>query len=362
MRNTLLAMMAALLVAACSDTKPVEEPVRPVLAMQVQPAASGSLDVYSGEVRARYESDLGFRVGGKLVARLADAGATVRRGQALARLDPEDARLAAAAAAAQLAAAESEYALAKAELARHQDLLARKFISASAFDAKQNAFNAAQGRLEQARSQAAISSNQANYTTLVADADGIIVSVSAEPGQVVSAGQAVMKLARAGEREVVINAPENQLARFEPGASVAVSLWADPSRLFTGRIREVAGGADPMTRTYAVRVAMNEAPADVRLGMSANVHLKSAADAAVLVPLTAIARSREAPAVWVVDPATKRVKLRPVAVGQFREDGATVTSGLAPGEWIVTAGVHKLRADQVVRLAASAPRMEAATQ
>jgi RND family efflux transporter MFP subunit len=287
----------------------------------------------------------------------------VKKGQVLARLDPADARLAASAAGAQLAAAESDEALAKSELARYADLLAKKFISASAFDAKQNAYNAAHGRLEQMRSQASLSTNQASYTTLVADADGIVVSVAAEPGQVVSAGQAVLKLARAGEKEVVINAPESQLEHFKVGAPVGISLWTDPGRVFAGRIREIAGGADPVTRTYLVRIAAIDPPPDTRLGMSANVHLKSGAgDSIVLVPLTALARTRENPAVWVVDATSRQVKLRAVSVTQFREDGAAVSGGLAPGEWIVTAGVHKLRPDQVVRLAAKAPSFETAVK
>ena len=363
MRTIALGLLAALGLAACSETKPVDEPIRPVLAMQVQPGAAESRDIFSGEVRARYETDVAFRVGGKLIARPVDAGASVRKGQVLARLDPEDARLAANAAAAQLAAAEGDYSLAKSELVRYEDLLAKKFISASAFDAKQNAYNSAKGRLEQMRSQSAISTNQAGYTTLVADADGIVVSVSAEPGQVVSAGQAVLKLARAGEKDIVINAPESQIDRFKVGQAVGVSLWSDPNRLFTGRIREIAGGADPVTRTYLVRVAALDAPAEARLGMSAIVLLRTASgESIVVVPLAALARSRDDPAVWVVDPVTKQVRLRPITVAQFREDGATVTGGLSAGEWIVTAGVHKLRPDQVVRLAVRAPTVETAVK
>jgi RND family efflux transporter MFP subunit len=358
-----MAFVAASVLAACGNTKPPEEPIRPVIAMQVKQGMGENRDVYAGEVRARYESDVGFRVGGKLVARPVDAGAMVRKGQVLARLDPEDARLAASAAGAQLAAAESDYALAKAELARHQELLDKKFISASAFDAKQNAYNAAKGRLEQTRSQSALSTNQANYTTLVADTDGIVMSVAAEPGQVLSAGQAVLRLARSGEKEILINAPESQLDRFKVGQPVGISLWTDASRVFAGRIREIAGGADSTTRTYLVRVTALDPPADARLGMSANVHLRSATgESVVVVPLTALARSRDDSAVWVVDPATKQVKLRPVSVSQFREDGATVTSGLSAGEWIVTAGVHKLRQDQVVRLAAKTPAVETAVK
>jgi RND family efflux transporter MFP subunit len=354
MRAHLLLAAAALVLAACGNGKEVSEPVRPVVTQTVTAGAASTRDVYSGEVRARYETDLGFRVAGKLVSRAADAGARVTRGQVLARLDPEDARLAAQAATAQLASAESDFALARDELDRNADLLAKKFISASAFDAKRNAYNSAQAKLEQARSQAAISTNQAGYTTLVADADGVVISVSAEPGQVVAAGQSVLRLAHAGEKDIVINAPEGQLARFQVGAAVVVSLWSDANRVFAGRVREVAGGADPVTRTYAVRVAAINPPDQAQLGMTANVIFAATPDAGlVLLPLSALARDGDKAAVWVVDPKSSQVKLRSVTVGQFREDGVTISAGLAPGDIVVTAGVHKLRENQVVKHVAS---------
>ncbi len=354
MRNSAFIAACAIVLAACGTKTAAPDPVRPVVTQRVVPGAAAGRDVYSGEVRARYEADLGFRVGGKLISRAVDAGARVTKGQVLARLDPEDAKLAAQGSAAQLASAQGDFALAKSELARYDDLLAKKFISPSAFDARKNAFNVARTRVEQMRSQAALTSNQSAYTTLVADADGVIVSVAAEPGQVVTAGQAVVHLARAGEKEVVINAPEGQLARFKVGQEVGISLWSDPGNVFPGRIREIAGGADPVTRTYAVRVAALDAPATAQLGMTANVVLDRAADASLVVlPLSALARAGADAAVWVVDPKTSQVKLRKVAIGQFREDGVTVTSGLSAGDIVVTAGVHKLRADQVVRIAQS---------
>lgn len=346
-----LLLTLSLALAGCGNGKPVAEPVRPVVTQKVAAGAPAALDVYSGEVRARYEADLGFRVGGKILARAVDAGAQVRKGQVLARLDPDDARLAAEAARSQLASAESDLALAHAEHERYADLLARKFISASAFDVKRNALDAARARAAQMRSQAALSANQAVYTSLVADADGIVTSVAAEPGQVVAAGQAVLRFARSGEKEVVVDAPEGQLARFRVGDEVGLSLWAAPGRPFRGRIREVAGGADPVTRTYAVRVSAIDPPDEARIGMTASVHFKPALDAGVvLLPLAAIAGERGAPAVWVVDPATSQVKLRRVTLGAYREDGATVLDGVAPGEIVVTAGVHKLRAGQRVRV------------
>lgn len=350
-RSTLLLPIAALLLAACGNGKTVTEPVRPVVTQKVVAGAAATRDVYSGEIRARYETDMGFRVGGKILARNVDAGARVTKGQVLARLDPEDAKLAADAARAQVASADADLALAKAELDRSRELLERKFISQSAYDVKQNVYAAAKARHDQMKSQAAVSANQASYTTLVADADGIVLAAMAEPGQVVAAGQPIMKVARSGEKEVVLNAPEGQLARFRVGEEVAIALWSDPQRLFRGRIREVAGGADPVTRTYQVKVAAPDAPPNAQIGMTANVHFKPAVDAGlVLLPLTAIAGEKDAPAVWVVDPKTSKVALRRVKVGQFREDGATIVEGLAPGDVVVTAGVHKLRPDQVVRI------------
>ena len=351
MKTTLPAILAVLVLAACGDGKVAPEPVRPVLTQTIVPGAASTRDVYSGEVRARHESDVSFRVGGKLVARPVDAGARVTRGQVLARLDPEDAQHAASAAGAQLASAESEATLARAEAERHADLLAKGFISQSAYDVKQNAANAAKARLEQARSQAAISTNQAQYTTLVADADGVVISVAAERGQVLVPGQPVLKLAHAGEKEVVVNAPESQLARFQPGQAVAITLWSEAGRVFAGRIREVAGGADAVTRTYAARVTILNPPREAQLGMTANVVFASGSDAnLVLLPMSALAREgKDGAAVWVVDPQSRQVKLRRVTVGQFREDGVTITDGLRPGDIVVTAGVHKLRENQVVR-------------
>ena len=345
-------LLVAALVAACGKPQAVPEPPRPVMTQTIVPGAAATRDVYSGEIRARYEVDAGFRVGGKLVARLVDAGARVRKGQVLARLDPADAHLASQAAEAQFASAESELALAKAERDRHADLLAKRFISQSAFDAKETAFTSARARLEQARSQAAISANQAQYTALVADGDGVIVSVAAEPGQVVAAGQPIVRLAFAGEKEVVLNAPESQLARFSQGQAVAIGLWSDPSTVFPGRVREIAGGADPVTRTYTVRVTALDPPPQAQLGMTANVAFTSRTDPElVLLPLAALTRQGEQPAVWIVDPKSSQVKLRTVTVGQYREDGVTVTAGLHAGDVVVTAGVHKLRPDQVVRVA-----------
>lgn len=360
MRTILLAPALLLLLAGCGNGEPPPDPVRPALTQTVVPGAAATRAVYSGEVRARHETDLAFRVGGKLVARLVDPGARVKRGQPLARLDPEDARLAAAGAQAQLAAAQSDLALAKAERDRHAELLAKGFISQSAFDAKRNAHEAAAARAEQARAQAELSGNQAAYTTLVADADGVVLSVAAEPGQVVAAGQPVLRLAREGEKEVVVNVPESQVARFAPGQAAAISLWADPSVAFPGKVREIAGGADPVTRTYTVRIAAPAAPAAAQLGMTANVVFAPGTDPnLVVLPLAAVTRTGGEATVWVVDRASGAVARRAVTIGQYREDGVAITAGLHAGDVVVVAGVHKLRPGQVVRIVEADPRAAA---
>lgn len=355
MRTPVAAMLVAgALLAGCGEGEKPVEPVRPVTTLVIQPGAGATRDVYSGEVRARVEADLAFRVAGKMTARLVDAGARVRTGQVLARLDPEDTRLAAEAARAQIAAAEADLALARSELDRARDLLARQFISASAFDARQAAFRAAAARAEQARAQAAVSANQQQYATLAADSDGLVLAVSAEPGQVVAAGQPVLRLARDGPLEVVISVPEGQVSRFRTGQPVMLSLWARPDASFPGQVREIAGSADAVTRTFAVRVAAAKAPPDMRIGMTASVAPAPAeGDRPLVVPLTALTKSGGDAVVWVVDTKAARVRPRPVKVGLYREDGATIVSGLEAGETIVAAGVHKLWPDQPVRLDAA---------
>lgn len=343
-------LIASLFLAACGKEAPPADPVRPVLVQQVMPVAHARRNVFSGEVKARHEADLGFRVGGKIAARLVDVGAEVKPGQVLARLDPADARLAADAARAQLAAARTEHGFAKAEYERYRSLLEQKFISQAVFDQRESAYKAAAARLEQARAQAAVAGNQADYTALVADRAGIITQVSGEPGQVVAAGQPVLRLARPEEREVMIHVPESRMAELRGVEEVALALWSDPNRRYQGRIREVAPSADPMTRTFTVKVSIVDPGPEVRLGMTANVLLGAEGmQELYVVPLSAVAKQGDGAVVWVLDGERRTVAPRSVKVGQYTEQGATVQSGLKAGEWVVTAGVHKLRSGQPVR-------------
>lgn len=335
-------MLLLPLLAACGEKMPPPEAndagPRPVKVMKVgaggTAAAAGNAqeDRYSGEVRARVEATLAFRVGGKIVARLVDAGARVKAGQPLARLDPADQRLAAA-------QAEANRTLALAELKRTQDLKAKNFISQAALDARATAATAAEA-------QAQLMKNQTAYTTLTADAAGVVTAVLAEPGQVIGAGQGVFRIARDGEREVAIAVPEVRLAGLKVGADGTAQFW--DGRRFAGKVREIAPAADPATRTFAVRFALVDAPADLPLGLSVTVRFGRAAAEDMIVPLAAILQQGDQPAVWIVG-ADGTVSQRAIAVARYTDAGAVVTSGLQAGETIVAAGAFKLAAGEKVR-------------
>lgn len=346
----MVALTAVALLAACGAKEPPAPPVRPVMLTKVTVGAGADASVFAGDVRPRHETDLGFRIAGKLAERLVDVGTPVRRGQALARLDPADVGLQAEAAKAQVAATETEYRFAQAEYERYQTLLREKFISASALDAKRNAADANRAKWEQARANLAVAQNQSSYATLVANEDGVITAVSAEPGQVVTVGQPVVRLARQTEREVLISVPENRLRELTSAGQLVVALWANPGKRYQGRVREVSPAVDPATRTFAVRVSILDADPAVQWGMTANVGAVNAtAMPTAVLPLTSIYQKDGKPAVWRYDTTTHAVTLVPVTVAQYREDGVVVTSGVADGDVIVAAGVHKLQPGQVVR-------------
>ncbi|MDP3637776.1 MAG: efflux RND transporter periplasmic adaptor subunit [Azonexus sp.] len=344
-----LLFAAALLLSACQAGDPPAAAKRLVL---VQPASSAAASsgshagVYTGEIRARHEFDLAFRVAGKLAARLVDAGAEIKPGQALAKLDPADLELAANAARAQLAAAESDLATAQAERQRYADLLSKKFVSQGAFEAKENAFRSSQARLEQARSQSRISGNQASYGILSSEHPAIVTAVLADAGQVLSIGQPVFRLARPEEKEVLIAVPESRLAELRKARTLAVNLWAEPKIMMTGELRELAPAADATTRTYAARIRIHNPPPEVRLGMTARVALDLASDNLLLVPLSAVLDQGNGPQVWVV--SNGKTELRAVKVKQFGEAGAVISEGLQTGELVVVIGASKLVAGLAV--------------
>ncbi|WP_334188986.1 efflux RND transporter periplasmic adaptor subunit, partial [Noviherbaspirillum sp.] len=291
-----------LFLAGCS--KPVEkvEEIRPVRAVKL---VSGNVDIKTelpGEVRARVESRLGFRVGGKIVARKVDVGSVVKRGQVLMQLDPQDLKLAQAQANAALKAAESNRELAKAELQRYQELREKNFVSQAILDSKKTALDAAIASYDQAQAAYRNQSNQAGYAVLVADVDGVVTGIDAEAGQVVSAGSPVVRLAQSGEKEIVIGIPEDKVDALRAVDDVKVRIWARPNDLMPGKLREISPVADPATRTYTARVSILEATDDVKLGMTAYVSFAaSSPEAMIKVPMTALFQEKSSSAVWVVD-------------------------------------------------------------
>ena len=343
------AALLALLLGGCTTHAELPAPHRVARAAQPQVAAQAAVAIYPGEVHARFESALGFRVAGKISARRVDVGARVVRGDVLAELDPRDLQLASSSARAGLASATAAFKLASAEHDRYEALYAKRFVSQFERDAKVNALEAARAHVDEARATLDTMRNQAGYANLRADADGVITAVSAEAGQVVGAGQVVVVLAHEGASEVEIDVPEQQISHYQPGQDASIELWADADRRNPARIREIAPSADPTTRTYRVRVAFVDESAAPRLGQTARVAFGNAAvPGQWIVPLSALHEKDGKPALWSIDPATRAVHLGEIAVDRYGEDGVIVASGIDAGQWIVTAGVHRLREGEVV--------------
>jgi len=339
MKYSILLLVLVPAIAGCSkESAPVVKIERPALTQVVGSVATAGGNTYSGEIRARHETQPGFRVGGKIIERLVDAGAQVKAGQALMRLDPGDAGL-------QLGSAEAQHQLAEADAQRYRELRRKGFVSQSALDTKEAALKAA-------AAQAGLARNQSDYTTLRADRAGVIAAILAEAGQVVGAGQPVLRLAQDGEREVAIAIPETQLANLKIGAAVEIVLLTagDGAAPLAGRLRELAPMADPASRTYAARVALTQPSPDVALGMTARVRFTANQKPdGLLIPLTAIFQQGKQAAVWIVA-ADRTVSLRPVQVAAYRDDGAVIAGGLAAGERIVSNGVHRLAAGEKIRI------------
>ena len=342
---------AALLLGACSRPAPPEEPVRAVKVLTVGVGSFDSGAEYAGEVRARVESRLGFRVGGKITRRAVEVGQRVKAGQLLAQLDPRDYQLAADAGRAQVTAAATQRDLAAADFKRYKELKEQNFISGAELERRDATLKAAQATLEQAQAQLAGQGNQTGYTQLVADVSGVVTAVEAEAGQVVSAGTPVVRIAQDGPRDVVFAVPEDKLARVPAGAGVTVRSWSG-GELLKGTVREVAASADPVTRTYAVKVTLAAQDA-LPLGATVYVVPAAAAQAAVGViklPTSALRQEGKGSAVWVLDTATMTVRSQPVQIATADGNEAVIAAGLQPGQKVVSAGVHVLSPGQKVTI------------
>ncbi len=351
-RTAGLVVLAAAL-AACGNDEKVSQPPRPVLVARADVATghgADGLSAYAGEIRAREEATLSFRVGGKLVRRLVDVGDRVRKGDLLAELDPGDLRLQVEALQAELTSADAQLARARADHARTASLSKDQLVSRAALDQQTAALRAAEGQARAARAQFDLSRNQAAYSQLRAPQDGVVASRQVEAGQVVAAGQAVFGLAADGGREVAFALPESGIRDFKVGQAVVIELWSAQGERIPGRIREIAPAADPQARTYAARATLEGDAARVDLGQSARVYIPAALSGdALRLPLSALHRGDKGQAVvWTVDPKVNKARRAPVGIGPYAADGVAVLSGLKPTEWVVMAGGHLLHEGQPV--------------
>jgi RND family efflux transporter MFP subunit len=352
-RRIVLLNLATVAIAGCKGEAAIEEKevARPVKVAVVAAAPQGRTLTYSGVVKPRIESSIGFRVGGKIVERAVNVGDPVKVGQVIARLDDTDLKLAEASAKAAVGGARTRRDVARDNLERAKPLLAKQFISQASYDIRRNELDAAVSALETAEAQLRQAANATSYTTLTADKAGIVTAVTAEPGQVVSPGQPVIAIAEAGAIEVAIGVPEQDAGRLAVGQGAAVALWAGAGPEAEGSIREIAGQADAASRTYPVRVAVAAPPKGMRLGMTATVAIHIDGEVAgVVVPLTALTEAGGAPAVFVVDTQKKTVRRTPVILAGPVAVGIRVAGGLKAGDIVVTAGVQFLRDGMRVRL------------
>ncbi len=304
---------------------------------------------YSGEVRGRYESQLAFQVGGKIIRRNVEVGSTVQAGDVLMEIDPKDVQQTVNSTAAQVTSAQSQLRLAESNLQRYSQLYEEGAVAQMTYEQYRNAYEVALAASQQASAQYAQGSNQLGYSLLYADKPGVISAIKAEIGQVMSAGQTVITIVQDGDREVEISVPENRIKDLQLGQELGVTFWALPNATVLGKVREIAPMADPTTRTYKVRVSLPNPPAEIKLGMTATVSLAGSSTADSLeIPLTAIYQNGDAPSVWILDGDT--VTLQPIKLGQMNDKQIQVLEGLQQGEQIVTNGVHKLRQGQTVKV------------
>ncbi|MEN6620693.1 MAG: efflux RND transporter periplasmic adaptor subunit [Smithella sp.] len=303
---------------------------------------------YSGEVRGRYESQLAFQVNGKIIKRNVQLGSTVNAGDALLQIDAKDVVQTVNNYSAQVASAESQLQLAESNLKRYHELLEGGAISQSQYDQYVNAYNVAASGVRQTQAQYAQGANQLDYTLLTADKPGVVSGISAEIGQVVSAGQVIVTVVQDGEREVEISVPENRIEELRKAEKIQVSFWALPNVTAEGKVREISPMADQTTRTFKVRISLINPPPEMKLGMTAAVSVADrTAQSVITIPLTALYQTGDTPTVWVI--TDDQVSLRPVQIGNLGSGTVQVLSGLQPGDRIVIAGVHTLKEGQKVK-------------
>jgi multidrug efflux system membrane fusion protein len=343
-------ILAALTLGGCGDRKEPEALVRPVRSLLVTGGSSTQSATYTAEIRSRYETDLSFQVGGKLVRRDVDVGATVKNGQPLAQLDQTDQQLGVDAARGAVPAAQSDLDRSRSEEARYRDLLERGLTTRAQYQAQQTAVRSSEAKLSQATAELRLAQQRLGYTTLRATQDGVVTRVMVEVGSVVAAGQRAISVARPSELEAVFDVPDMRIGEVNPGGSVIINPLSGENVAWAGRVREISPSADPVTRTYQVRTSIVNPPATLRLGMTVSVTLPLVGGVPdVQLPATALFQKDGKPAVWIIKDDGS-VDLRAVAVARYDTDNVYIAEGIRTGERVVTAGVHRLAPGDKVKL------------
>ncbi|QIO10228.1 efflux RND transporter periplasmic adaptor subunit [Acinetobacter lanii] len=338
-------LSCSVLLTAC-EKKYVEADSHPFVMVTQPSSAHDQLKSYAGDVQARQQTALAFRVGGQITERFVDVGQRVKVGQVLAKLDVKDAQLNLSAAQAQLENAQSALKIAEQEFRRHQQLLPINAVSRSQYDVAENQYKAALSSLKQAESAYSTSRNQTQYNQLIANKSGVITAREIEVGQVVAAGQMAYQLAIDGDREVVIGVPEQAINEIKVGQNAWITLWSKPQDKFAGFVREISPAAD-QSRTFSVKVALKQGQSAIQLGQSARVFFSHQTQQQLNVPLSSISANDNQAYVWVVNPDHSIRKVA-VTVGAYGRDSATILSGLTASDWVVVGGVHLLREQQKI--------------
>src|SRR5882757_302850 len=350
MKQILVVIAVTLPLAACSKEQPKKVEIRPVRVTSVQHALSGDTISLTGQIQAKDQINLAFRIGGRLQERNVTVGDPVTPGQIVARIEPQDFQNALRSAEADLASAQAVLANAQATEGRQSELLSKGFATRVQYDQAEQGLKTAQAQVESAQAKLQNARDNLAYTDLKSDVAGSVTAKGAEPGEVVAAGRMVLQVATQGGRDAVFNVPSQLIRNSRKDPEIIVALSDDPAVVATGHVREVAPQADAATGTYVVKVGLDNPPDTMRLGATIIGQVKIQSEPVIQLPGTALTQSEGKPAVWIVDPEKKTVSLLPITVGHYDTSSIIVLDGLKDGDLIVTAGVQALRPGQQVRL------------
>ena len=346
---------AAVVLASCKPDSKVESPeIRPVRTVTAAKGEAGETVVLTGHVQAENEPAFAFRIAGRMIERPVNVGDRVEAGQVLAKLDPENELNELRSAESTLAAAQGQLTYARGDFDRQRQLLANGHTPRARFDQSQNALQSAQSQVDDAAARLRIARDRVSWTTIEADAPGTVTARGAEPGEVVQAGQMIVRLARQGGRDAVFDVPAQLLRSAPSDSEITVRLTDDPSVMATGRVREIAPQADPVTRTFEVKVGLSDPPEAMRLGATVAGSVKLESEPVISIPATALTEVNRQPAVWIVDPKNLTVSMRNVELLRHDPGTVVIAQGLDTGDIVVTAGIQALHPGQKVRLLGSA--------